>query len=50
VIQANAVVTTNTAVLRLAKQLGFQHVGTLPRAFRHPRFGLLDAYVLFREL
>jgi L-amino acid N-acyltransferase YncA len=49
-IQANLVVGTDTAILRLADKLGFARVGTLPRAFRHHRLGLVDAHVLYREL
>jgi L-amino acid N-acyltransferase YncA len=49
-IQANLVVSTNRPILALAERLGFTRVGTLPRAFRHRRFGLVDAYVLYREL
>jgi hypothetical protein len=30
--------------------LGFTIVGTLPKAFRHPTVGLVDAYVMFRHL
>jgi L-amino acid N-acyltransferase YncA len=49
-IQANLVVSTNMPILALAEKLGFTRVGTLPRAFRHSRFGLVDAYVLYRDL
>jgi L-amino acid N-acyltransferase YncA len=49
-IQANLVVSTNQPILALADKLGFRRVGTLPRAFRHRRFGLVDAYVLYCEL
>lgn len=49
-IQANLVVSTNTAILALTEKLGFTRVGTLPRAFRHRRFGLVHAHVLYREL
>jgi hypothetical protein len=30
--------------------LGFEIVGTLPRAFQHPREGFVDAYVMSRDL
>jgi L-amino acid N-acyltransferase YncA len=49
-IQANLVVSTNKPILALAEKLGFTRVGTLPRAFRHRRLGLVDAYVLYRHL
>jgi GNAT superfamily N-acetyltransferase len=49
-MQFNFVVSTNEPAVRLWKQLGFRIVETLPRAFRHPALGRVDAYVMFREL
>ncbi len=49
-MQFNFVVSTNARALALWGALGFTIVGTLPRAFRHPRCGLVDAYVMFRDL
>ena len=49
-MQFNFVVSTNAAAVRLWRQLGFEIVGTLPGAFRHPRLGFVDAYVMFRNL
>jgi ribosomal protein S18 acetylase RimI-like enzyme len=49
-MQFNFVVSTNTAAVELWKKLGFQIVGTLPKAFRHKTFGKVDAYVMFRSL
>jgi len=49
-IQFNFVVSTNESALRLWQQLGFDIVGTLPRAFRHPERGYVDVYIMFRSL
>jgi ribosomal protein S18 acetylase RimI-like enzyme len=49
-MQFNFVVSTNEAAIHLWKQLGFEIVGTLPGAFRHPQKGLVDVYVMFRSL
>ena len=49
-MQFNYVVSNNDAAVRLWKQLGFDIVGTLPRAFRHPHLGFVDVYVMFKEL
>ncbi len=49
-IQFNFVVSTNESAIRLWKQLGFEIVGTLPKAFRHPQKGYVDVYVMFRSL
>ena len=49
-MQFNFVVSTNKGAIRLWKQLGFDIVGTLPCAFRHPKRGYVDVYVMFRSL
>ena len=49
-MQFNFVVSTNTAGVALWKKLGFEIVGTLPKAFNHSRLGLVDAYVMHRFL
>ncbi len=49
-MQFNCVVSTNEAAVRLWKQLGFEIVGTLPGAFRHPEGGYVDVYIMFRSL
>lgn len=49
-MQFNYVVSTNAPAVELYKKLGFDIVGTLPKAFRHQRLGLVDAYVMFRFL
>jgi len=49
-MQFNFVVSTNKGAICLWKQLGFDIVGTLPGAFRHPKRGYVDVYVMFRSL
>jgi L-amino acid N-acyltransferase YncA len=49
-MQFNFVVSTNLAAVRLWQRLGFTVVGVLPRVFRHPTQGLVDAYVMHRAL
>jgi L-amino acid N-acyltransferase YncA len=49
-MQFNFVVSSNSAAVELWKKLGFQIVGTLPKAFRHARLGNVDAYVMYRFL
>jgi L-amino acid N-acyltransferase YncA len=49
-MQFNFVVSTNTPAIRLWEQLGFNIVGTLPGAFRHPKKGYVDVYVMYRSL
>ena len=49
-MQFNFVVASNAAAVNLWESVGFQVVGRLPGAFRHPRLGLVDALIMFRQL
>jgi ribosomal protein S18 acetylase RimI-like enzyme len=49
-MQFNLVVSTNQAAVHLWTRLGFATVGRLPRAFRHPTHGLVDALVMYKWL
>ena len=49
-MQFNFVVATNQGAIRLWDQHGFQIVGRLPGAFRHPQHGFVDALVMHKKL
>lgn len=49
-MQFNFVVSTNERAIRTWSAYGFQEVGRLPGAFRHPRLGFVDALVMFKTL
>ncbi|HYF32520.1 MAG TPA: GNAT family N-acetyltransferase [Chitinophagaceae bacterium] len=49
-IQFNIVVSTNTSAINLWKKLGFEIIGTTPKGFRHKKLGLVDTYIMFRQL
>ncbi len=49
-MQFNFVISTNERAVRLWQSLGFDIVGRLPRAFKHPAHGYVDALVMFRTL
>lgn len=49
-MQYNLVVSTNERAVRLWKKMGFDIVGTLPGAFKHPAQGFVDAYVMYKKL
>lgn len=49
-MQYNLVASTNIDAVRLWEKLGFQRAGRLPEAFRHPRHGDVDAFVMFKLL
>jgi L-amino acid N-acyltransferase YncA len=49
-MQFNFVVSTNAAAVRTWEKCGFAVVGRVPRAFRHAALGLVDVFVMHREL
>lgn len=49
-MQYNLVVETNTGAIRLWERHGFAIVGRLPRAFRHPEKGEVDALIMYKPL
>ncbi len=49
-MQFNAVAATNVHAIALYERLGFVTVGVVPRAFRHPREGLVGLHVMYRDL
>jgi RimJ/RimL family protein N-acetyltransferase len=49
-MQFNLVVATNEVAIRLWQRLGYDIVGTLPRAFNHRTLGLVDAHVMYKWL
>jgi len=49
-MQFNFVIASNERAVRLWQACGFEIVGRLPGAFRHPRLGHVDAYVMYRTL
>ena len=49
-MQYNFVASTNSGAVKLWKKLGFDIVGTLPKAFNSPKHGYVDAYVMYKWL
>ncbi|KNB50298.1 GNAT family N-acetyltransferase [Streptomyces caatingaensis] len=49
-MQFNAVVESNVVAVGLYRSLGFEVVGTVPGAFRHPRAGFVGLHVMYRGL
>jgi GNAT superfamily N-acetyltransferase len=49
-MQFNIVVSTNTNAVNLWKKLGFEIIGTTPKGFRHKLLGLVDTYIMFKDL
>jgi L-amino acid N-acyltransferase YncA len=49
-MQFNFVASSNQGAVRLWQKLGFEIVGKLPQAFKHPSKGNIDAYVMYKWL
>lgn len=49
-MQFNLVVSTNLASIELWKKLGFSVIGAIPKAFNHKSKGLVDAFIMYRDL
>ena len=49
-MQFNFVASSNAGAVKLWKKLGFSIVGRLPKAFRHPAKGYVDALVMYKWL
>lgn len=49
-MQFNLVVSSNEGAVRLWSKLGFATIGRLPKAFRHPSRGYVDALVMYKWL
>ncbi|MBB5985566.1 GNAT family N-acetyltransferase [Sphingobium lignivorans] len=48
-MQYNLVIATNHRAVRLWQHMGFTIIGALPGAFRHPKLGYVDAYIMYQE-
>ncbi len=49
-MQFNFVASSNEGAVRLWSKLGYETVGRLPKAFKHPTFGYVDALVMYKWL
>ena len=49
-IQFNFVASSNEGAVRLWTNLGFETVGKLPKAFKHPAKGYIDALIMYKWL
>lgn len=49
-MQFNAVVETNVRAVALWRSLGFEIIGTVPEAFRHPAAGYVGLHIMHRRL
>jgi L-amino acid N-acyltransferase YncA len=49
-MQFNFVISINLAAMKLWKSLGFEIVGEIPEAYRHPEKGFVGVCVMYRRL
>lgn len=49
-MQFNSVVSTNEVAVALWKKLGFEVIGTIPNAYRHPRQGYVDCFIMYKNM
>lgn len=49
-MQFNLIVSSNQTAIDLWKKLGFEMIGTAPKAFNHKTLGYIDAHIMYKEL
>lgn len=49
-MQFNSVVSTNEIAIKLWQKLGFDIIGTIPKAYKHKELGLVDAHIMHKHL
>jgi GNAT superfamily N-acetyltransferase len=49
-MQFNFVIKTNENAVKLWKSLGFEVIGEIPEAYRHPQLGLVPALIMYQKL
>ena len=49
-MQFNSVVSSNEIAVNLWKKLGYKIIGTIPKAYNHKRLGLIDSFIMHKQL
>ncbi|OHU84295.1 MULTISPECIES: GNAT family N-acetyltransferase [Pseudoalteromonas] len=49
-MQFNSVVSSNEGAIRLWKKLGYDIIGTIPKAYKHPQLGYIDSFIMHKLL
>lgn len=49
-MQFNSVVASNEVAVKLWQKLGFNIIGTIPKAYQHGQLGLVDCYIMHKWL
>lgn len=49
-MQFNSVVSTNEIATKLWVKLGFDIIGTIPKAYKHKKLGFVDSFIMHKHL
>jgi len=49
-MQFNSVISTNDIAVKLWEKLGYNIIGTIPKAYKHKRLGLVDSFIMHKLL
>lgn len=49
-MQFNSVVSTNEIAIKLWEKLGYRIIGTIPNAYKHKKLGLVDSFIMHKQL
>jgi ribosomal protein S18 acetylase RimI-like enzyme len=49
-MQFNSVVSSNEIAIKLWEKLGYQIIGTIPNAYQHKTLGLIDSFIMHKQL
>jgi len=49
-MQFNSVVSSNEVAVKLWQKLGFNIIGTIPKAYQHAKLGLVDSFIMHKTL
>lgn len=49
-MQFNSVVSTNEIAVKLWEKLGYNIIGTIPKAYQHKKLGLVDSFIMYKQL
>jgi ribosomal protein S18 acetylase RimI-like enzyme len=49
-MQFNSVVSSNQVAIKLWEKLGFNIIGTIPKAYKHYQLGFIDSHIMYKSL
>jgi ribosomal protein S18 acetylase RimI-like enzyme len=49
-MQFNSVVSSNKIAIQLWEKLGYKIIGTIPNAYNHKKLGLIDSFIMHKQL